>query len=756
MDRRVTGRQFFERAGDATMQHRHFSKRLAAVCGWLVCAMIVPAFAAAPKPAFDIAPARAALQRLLPRQQSQFELVALDHGQGGDRFEIHGTAGHIVVAGTSSAVLLTGVETYLQQVARVSIGWPGASLAHLPISLPAPASPIRRDAVVPDRFALNDVDDGYSDAYLDWPGWEHKLDLLALHGINEVFLPTGTEEVYRRTFRDFGYGDAQIRAWIPAAAHQPWWLLQNMSTFGGPMSPAQFARRTALAQKIVARLRELGMTPVFPGYFGTVPPQFAAKHPAVNVVPQGEWVGFTRPDWLDPREPLYAKISAAFYRHQRALFGDTSMYKMDLLHEGGRAGNVPVAAAAKQVMAALQTAHPDARWVMLGWQHNPQIAVVDALDHRKLLVVDGLSDRYDGIDRENDWHGAPYAFGSINNFGGHTTLGANAGVWLDRFASWRGKPGSALRGIAWMPEGSGADPAAFALFTALAWQTQPIDAAAWFADYATYRYGGIDPHATAAWRILAHTAYAMPAGEWSEPQDSLFNARPSLDVGTAAHWSPAAMRYDAGHFEMAVCELLQVAPAGRDSSAYRYDLVDVTRQALSNRARVLLPQMKAAYEAKDVTRFHALAVQWLDDMAMLDRLLASDPHFLLGNWLAHARTDTTEAAQQEYDQRAIVTHWGDRSGADRGGLHDYANRELSGLVGGLYAPRWQRYFASLEQALTTNATPQPIDWFAMEQAWSHSHETLPTTAQGDAWQLAAEVAKRLGSCNDATKASDRH
>jgi alpha-N-acetylglucosaminidase len=569
--------------------------------------------------------------------------------------------------------------------------------------------------------------------------------------------------VYRRTFREFGYDDAQIRAWIPAAAHQPWWLLQNMSAFGGPMSPAQFARRVALAKKIVARLRELGMTPVFPGYFGTVPPQFAAKHPGANVVPQGEWVGFTRPDWLDPRDPLYAKISAAFYRQQRALFGDTTMYKMDLLHEGGRAGNVPVAAAAKQVMAALQTARPGARWVMLGWQHNPQLAVLDALDHRKVLVVDGLSDRYDGTNRENDWHGTPYAFGSINNFGGHTTLGAHAGVWLARFAAWRSKPDSALRGLAWMPEGSGNDPAAFALFTSLAWQApedpQRADGLSWFAQYATYRYGGADPHATAAWRILANTAYAIPVGEWSEPQDSLFNARPSLDVHSAATWSPEAMRYDPTRFDPAVCELLQVAPALRSTSAYRYDLVDVTRQALSNRARVLLPQIKAAYEAKDKARFRLLTRQWLDDMALLDRLLASDPHFLLGNWLAHARTDATddaEAARQEYDQRSIITHWGDRSAADRGGLHDYANRELSGLVSGLYAPRWQRYFDSLQQALTTNTAPQSIDWFAMEQTWSHVREALPTTAQGDAWQLAAEVAQRLGICPGTTMASNRH
>ncbi|MBD8880342.1 alpha-N-acetylglucosaminidase [Rhodanobacter sp. 7MK24] len=728
---------------------------------WLVCLLLVGtgmpvAFAGEPaKPAFDIAPARAALLRLLPKQQAQFALVALDRGQGADRFEVRGTPGHIVVAGTSPAVILTGVETYLQQAAHVDIGWPGDSLARLPATLPAPASPIEHRAVVPDRYALNDTDDGYSNAYLAWPAWEHKIDLLALHGIDEVFMPIGTEEVYRRTFQDFGYSDAAMRAWIPATAHQPWWLLQNMSGFDAPLSPQQYARRVALAQKIVARLRELGITPVFPGWFGTVPPDFVAKHPGANVVPQGRWVGFTRPDWLDPRDPLYAKVAADFYRQQRALFGDSSMYKMDLLHEGGRAGNVPVADAARGVMAALQAAHPGARWVMLGWQHNPLPAVIDAVDRQRLLIVDGLSDRYDGLDREKDWHGAPYAFGSIPNFGGHTTLGANADVWFRRFAAWQSKPGSKLRGIAWMPEASGIDPAAFALFTALAWSHPPSDGSEWYEEsswfkmYADSRYGGADAHAEAAWRILAETAYAMPSDGDSEPQDSLFEARPSQDVSTAASWSPRAMRYDAGHFAQAICELLQVAPALRDTSAYHHDVVDVARQTLANRARVLLPQIEAAYAAKDAARLHALDTEWLGDMALLDRLLASDPDFLLGNWLAPARAEAgneAEAAQFVYDQRAIITVWGEREGADMGGLHDYANRELSGLVSGLYEPRWRRFFASLEQSLATGKPPEKIDWYAMEHAWAVSHEEEPATPQGDPWQLATEVTQRLGLC----------
>ncbi|HKR75356.1 MAG TPA: alpha-N-acetylglucosaminidase [Rhodanobacter sp.] len=719
-------------------------------CLLLGCAGMTAAFAATPaKPAFDTAPARAALQRLLPRQQAQFSLVALERGQGADRFRISGTPGHIVVAGTSPAVILTGVETYLEQVAHVAIGWPGDSLSRLPATLPAPSSPIEHQAAVPDRYALNDTDDGYSNAYLDWPAWERKIDLLALHGIDEVFMPISTEEVYRRTFQDFGYSDAEMRAWIPATAHQPWWLLQNMSAFDAPVSPQQYARRVALAQKIVARLRALGMTPVFPGYFGTVPPGFAAKHPGANVVPQGMWAGFTRPDWLDPRDPLYAKIAADFYRRQRTLFGDSTMYKMDLLHEGGRAGKVPVPDAARGVMHALQAAHPGARWVLLGWQHNPLAAVLDAVDRQRLFVVDGLSDRYDGLDREKDWHGTPYAFGSIPNFGGHTTLGANADVWLQRFTAWRDEPGSTLRGITWMPEASGIDPAAFALFTALAWEPVPKDEAAWFKAYADYRYGGADAHAEAAWRILDETAYAMPSNGDSEPQDSLFGARPSPDVATAASWSPRAMRYDAGHFEQAICELLQVAPALRGTSAYRHDVVDVARQTMDNRARALLPQISAAYEARDARRLHALATGWLDDMALLDRLLASDPHFLLGNWLAPARAaadNAAEAAQFEYDQRALITIWGERQGADEGGLHDYANRELSGLVSGLYEPRWRRYFASLEQSLATGKPPVAIDWYAMEHAWAVAQKAEPTAPQGDPWQLASEVTRRLGIC----------
>ncbi|GAA2912007.1 hypothetical protein GCM10020221_04620 [Streptomyces thioluteus] len=92
-----------------------------------------------------------------------------------------------------------------------------------------------------------------------------------------------------------------------------------------------------------------------------MPPGFADRHDGARTVPQGDWAGFRRPDWLDPRTPHFTRVARTFYRVQQELLGPTSMYKMDLLHEGGTPGPVPVGAAARAVEKALRTAHTGRR-----------------------------------------------------------------------------------------------------------------------------------------------------------------------------------------------------------------------------------------------------------------------------------------------------------------------------------------------------------------------------------------------------------
>lgn len=688
-------------------------------------------------------PAIKAARRLLPGHWKQLTFTTSGPA---DTFRMSGGRGRITITGPTPAVQLTGLRHYLKHSAHANITWAGSQL-NLPDRLPGVDKPVTRTANAPHRFVLNDTNDGYTGAYHDWSYWEREIDVLALHGYNEVLVYVGADALYHRVFQEFGYSDKEMREWIPAPAHQPWWLLQNMSAFPHPVSRQLLAQRAALGRRITDRLRELGMTPVFPGYFGTVPPGFATKNPGAKTVPQGDWVGFTRPDWLDPRTEHFTRVAAAFYRVQDELFGASTMYKMDLLHEGGKPGDVPVPAAAKAVEKALQAAHPGATWVILGWQSNPPKAIVDAVDKSRMLVVDGLSDRFSKItDRESDWNDTPYTFGSIWNFGGHTTLGANTPDWAALHEKWRTKEGSTMRGISLMPEAADNNPAAFELFSELAWRTGDLDLAAWFSDWSVSRYGAADPQAAAAWDVLRRTAYGTTrADQWSEGADGLFGAVPDLAAKSAAAWSPKAMRYAPEDFEPALTELLAVRRELRTSSAYRRDILDVARQALSNRSRVLLPRIKQAYDDRDTPAFDRLTRTWLGLMDLLDKLMATDSRHLLGRWVADARAwgaDATERNHLAYDQLSLLTVWGTRAGADAG-LRDYANREWAGLVGGLYRLRWETYFKELRTALTENRPPKAIDWFAVEGAWIRDPGHLATRPTGDTYKIAVQVRERL-------------
>src|SRR5690606_15097007 len=137
-----------------------------------------------------ITPAREAVRRLLPEHADQLRLSLLRGSE--ERFRLGGSAGQVDIAGTSPATVLTGLHWYLKYTCGAHISWAGSQLS-LPSQLPAPKEPHERRATVPHRFALNDTHDGYTAPYADWSHWERLLDVLALHGCNEVLVTTGQE-----------------------------------------------------------------------------------------------------------------------------------------------------------------------------------------------------------------------------------------------------------------------------------------------------------------------------------------------------------------------------------------------------------------------------------------------------------------------------------------------------------------------------------------------------------------------------------
>lgn len=735
-------------------------KRLLAILLFTVAILIsfVPVQSQSPT-----APAEGVLQRLMPHLAPQFQLALNERPDHKDYFRITGTRGHIHIEAATQPTLLYGVNWYLKYVAHLQVSPNGLQLGPANFVLPAPQAIIDKSALYPWRYALNENVDGYSAPYWDQKRWQHEIDILALSGTNAILIERGMDVVLYQTFRDAGYSDQAIRDWIVEPAHQNWQLMGNMCCFEAPISTELLEKRSESAKKLIAMLRSLGITPVLPGYYGIVPADFASLNPGAHVITQGGWNGFTRPGWLDPRDPHFNKLAESFYRHEHDLYGDSAIYDMEIFQEGGAAGDVPVPEAAKKVQQALMRAHPGALWMMLGWQKNPTQELLSSIDTSHVLIAEIEQGRIPRENRDREFRGASWLYGGLWEFGGRTTMGAPLYDYAVRLPQMAKRQRSRIVGTALFTEGLDTNPFAFDLYTEMAWHADPVDLTQWTDAYATRRYGADDPHARRAWQILLKTVYGyradgnMQHGERDAAQDSLFNAQPSLKAKRAATWSPDVLRYNPADFAPALTELLQVAPALRSTETYRYDLVDVTRQVMANEGRRMLPLIEQAYESKDKVAFARLTKEWLRDMQLQNDLLQTSPYFLLGRWLSFVppwASSPQELDRLDYDAHSILTTWGDRK-ASEFGLHEYGNRDWAGLTSDYYMPRWQMYFNSLSASLATGEAPKSIDWYAFGDQWNRSRKIYNTSPQGDTYTAALAIASTLHLLPNQPHAAER-
>jgi alpha-N-acetylglucosaminidase len=126
----------------------------------------------------------------------------------------------------------------------------------------------------------------------------------------------------------------------------------------------------------------------------------------------------------------------------------------------------------------------------------------------------------------------------------------------------------------------------------------------------------------------------------------------------------------------------------------------------------------------------------------MDKLLATRKDFMLGPWLAAARSQGNTAAEKDlYEQNArdLITLWGDANSP----LHEYANRQWSGLLNDFYKPRWQQFFNMLQQSLQTGNAP---DFTAFDKGisqwewhWVNEHKNFPVEATGNSITMALAI-----------------
>jgi len=680
---------------------------------------------AADVPPSTVRAAQALIARVVPDAARHFIVETVPPDNGRDVFEIESRGDKIVLRGNTAVSIASALNWYLENQCLCEISWNDGNQLKLP--RPLPSLPVKIRVVSPHefRYAYNFCTYGYTMAWWDWPDFERELDFLALKGVNQALVIEGQSSAWIQTFKQFGYSDEAIRKWVVDPAHLPWMEMDNMESYGGPLSPQLVSRRLALGQKIISRMRELGIQPVLPGYYGMVPPDFHEKFPKADVHPQGDWVKLKRPDILDPNDPVFTKVAAAYYAAETNLFGGADFYDADPFHEGGSTNNIDVPAAGR----AIQKAMGDATWVLQSWQANPRPEMVNALDKDKILVLDLYCDDHENWRLRNNFDGSPWLWCVINCFGGNMKLGGRL-AWMAQGpdAALTDPHKGRMSGIGALMEGTGVNPALWEMFWQNSWRAEAPDMDSWLKLYAEQRYGAKIPAAEQAWKILLATIYDEPPAGTAHVVKPALDSRPTLIQPKLPSVMPQPIQnrpitevhYDPMRLVEAWKLLLDSAPQAQASDAYRFDLCDVGRQVLANLSASYNQQIITDYQNHDAQRLRADSDKMLGLIRDMDLLAGTRREWLLGDWIADARSWGSSRDERdlcERNARELLTTW-----TRYDNITDYANRQWNGLLGDFYYHRWQLWLDSLNDSVSNNT---PLDEKAVnvkirewEMAWT--------------------------------------
>lgn len=718
----------------------------------LFCTVLLgPGLSTSVSAELDVKAARALIRRVVPGHARYFEVEYIPRDEGRDVFELEQDGQRIVLRGNNGVSVASALNHYLKHYAHCEISWNGTNL-NIPTPMPEVGQKIRITTPYRYRHYFNYCTFNYTASWWDWDRWQWEIDFMALNGINMPLALTGQNSIWDKVYRSLGFTKEELDSFFSGPAYFTWFWMGNLDGWGGPLPERFMAFQEELQKKILARERELGMTPILPSFTGHVPPSFRKRFPEAKVH-STQWginTNVAPPVYiLDPSEPLFAEIGKRFLGELIATYGTDHLYSADTFNEMLPPREDPeyLNAIASKVYGSMSEVDDRAVWVMQGWmfldrpgfwQPAQMQAMFDAVPDGRLIVLDLDSEVNPVWSRTDAFYGEQWIWNMLHNFGGRISLYGKMDEIARGPAEALHHPGSGnMVGIGLTMEAIEQNPAIYALMLENVWRDTPIPLDSWLKEYARRRYGKENRDAARAWEVLQRTVYSHQPW-WGT--SSIITGRPTFEEESV--WTYTHIPYDRMEF-LEACELLLKASEELSGSeGFRYDLVDVVRQALANYSNGLQQEFAEAYRRGDWSLYEAKTSEFLTLIDDMDRLLATRRDFLLGRWLNDARRlgrTLEEKDLYERNARNLITLW---SGEDCT-IHEYACKEWSGMLKGFYKERWIRFF---DYVKACRARGEPCD-FALfdkdisrwEWSWVNSHEPYPDTPRGDEVEEAASV-----------------
>ncbi|MCE9107459.1 alpha-N-acetylglucosaminidase [Bacteroides pyogenes] len=684
-------------------------------------------------------------KRLIPEYTAYFCFSQEKKEDGKDSFTLESKDGKILIRGNSANSMAVALNYYLKYYCKTTVSWYADIPVEMPEVLPIIPYPIRKEAKVERRFFLNYCTYGYTMPFWKWSDWERLIDWMALNGVNMPLAITGQEAVWYKVWSKLGLTDEEIRSYFTGPTYLPWHRMANIDGWNGPLPKHWLDTQVELQKKILARERELNMRPVLPAFAGHVPGALKRLYPHINIKYLSKWAGFSdanRCHFLNPEEPLFAEIQQLFLHEQNMLFGTDHIYGVDPFNEVDPPSWEPdyLKQVSSDMYKTLAQADPKAEWMQMTWMFyfdrkkwtpSRVEALLTGVPQNKMVLLDYHCENVELWKTTKSFHGQPYIWCYLGNFGGNTTLTGNVKESGERLNNALLNGGSNLCGIGFTLEGLDVVQFPYEYIFEKAW-TDCLTDEQWVNALADRHVGVISKKAREAWQILFNDIYVQVP----KTLGVLPNLRPVMDKKNKR----TVIEYDNDRLFEVWKLLVSANISQRD--ALQLDIITVGRQWMGNYFLELKNKFDKAYHAKNKADLQKYILKMQDLLTDIDKLTSFHPFTSIHHWLNKAREYSENVVLADYyelNARNLITTWG-------GSLNDYASRTWSGLVSNYYTYRWNLYFDAVIDAIEHNKSfdqgqlDRQIRTF--EDSWVKSTAYIKTNQKGDLQEFVSLLIKK--------------
>ena len=599
------------------------------------------------------------------------------------------------------------------------------------------------------RFNQNVCTYSYSYAWWGVDRWEYEIDWMALNGINLAYAHTGAEYAWVKVLADFGLSDEDVSEFLPGPAYLAWFRMGNLKRFGGPMPFNWHINQGDLQAWIVHRYQELGIRYALPAFAGFVPDRFRDLYPQKNFTNASDWIGFDCKFscllMVDPTDELFQKIGKAFNTEIVRLYGVSDFFSADVFNELTPSSTDLdyLAQVNKAVYDSIASVNPNAVWVMQAWLFLDEFwipervqAFLSLVPIGRLLLLDLYSEARPLYQNYASYYGHYFVWNFLHDFGGANGLfgdiqSINVGPDVAR-----AYPNSSMVGIGLTMEGINQNEMLYEFMLEKSFQPtlEWWDVGSWVQNFTVRRY--TRPQSTPVYIDLRSIWYRIVNVLYDKRERQIkqfFAKRPNFNNNP-----PNVTNVE--EFYNAWDDLVGQADLYRNSTLFKYDLVDLSKEALRFLFNDKYLELRDSWQAQDLYSFNERGAELIDILNDMDRLLATDEHFLLSKWLRSAKSfgiNEDERDLYEWNARTQITLWGANSTAS---VFDYACKAWSGLIADYYIPRWSVFIDEVKKDIIEGKQIDPVRLnekmlLKVELPFISSKKVYPDGTSGDSFDL---------------------